>query len=131
MKSQVYYANYGTLEDFRFLAEKKIDLKDSIVICRYGKIFRGNKVKLAASYGAKAVFIFDDPIRSAPKEAAKEIYPEGEFLPKFGMQRGTLYTGNGDPLTPFYPSTSKFLVLWFQVFVLILCNILRQRLSKQ
>ena len=24
-----------------------------------------------------------------------------------GMQRGTLFTGNGDPLTPMYPSTSK------------------------
>ncbi len=60
---KVYYANYGTLEDFEYMKEKGFDLTGSVVICRYGKIFRGNKVKLAAEYGAKAVLIYEDPIR--------------------------------------------------------------------
>ena len=45
------------------MKENGINLTDSVVICRYGKIFRGNKVKLAAQYGAKAVLIYEDPIR--------------------------------------------------------------------
>ena len=43
---KLYYVNYCTMDDFRYL-ETVIDrneLVDSIVICRYGKIFRGNKV---------------------------------------------------------------------------------------
>lgn len=101
----VYYANYGTLEDFKFLKSKGFDLTNSIVIVRYGQIFRGNKVKLAAEYGAKAVLIYDDIIRAAPEEVRSQTYPDGEFLPGDGMQRGTLFTGSGDPLTPMYPAT--------------------------
>lgn len=43
---KLYYVNYCRMEDFQFM-ESVIDrneLIDSIVICRYGKIFRGNKV---------------------------------------------------------------------------------------
>jgi hypothetical protein len=101
---KVYYANYGRLEDFQYMRRKGIDLTGAIVICRYGKIFRGNKVKLAAKYGAKAVLIYEDPIRGAP--VGQQVYPNGEFLPADGMQRGSLFTGDGDPLTPIYPSTS-------------------------
>jgi hypothetical protein len=44
---KLYYINYCTLEDFRFLETvmDKNELIGSIAICRYGKIFRGNKVK--------------------------------------------------------------------------------------
>lgn len=43
---KLYYVNYCTLEDFRYLETiiDKNELNDSIVLCRYGKIFRGNKV---------------------------------------------------------------------------------------
>jgi hypothetical protein len=43
---RLYYVNYCTLDDFRYI-ESIIDKNEfigSIVICRYGKIFRGNKV---------------------------------------------------------------------------------------
>ena len=32
-------------DDFETLKKSGIDVKGKIVICRYGKIFRGNKVK--------------------------------------------------------------------------------------
>ena len=88
------------------MKDKGYNLTGATVICRYGKIFRGNKVKLAAENGAKAVLLYEDPIRGAP--AGQQVYPFGEFLPSDGMQRGSLFTGNGDPLSPLYPSTSKF-----------------------
>lgn len=45
--SKLYYVNYCTLEDFQSLETimDKNELNGSIVICRYGRIFRGNKVK--------------------------------------------------------------------------------------
>ena len=44
---QLVYANYGTIEDFEKIAN--VNLTGTIVIVRYGKIFRGNKAAIAAS----------------------------------------------------------------------------------
>lgn len=39
--------NYCRVEDFEYLVKNRNEnLTDSIVICRYGKIFRGNKVRV-------------------------------------------------------------------------------------
>ena len=38
------YANYGTVDDFRELETRNLNCTGKIVIMRYGKIFRGNKV---------------------------------------------------------------------------------------
>jgi N-acetylated-alpha-linked acidic dipeptidase len=97
--------NHCDVSDFEALQNRSLSVKDKIVLCRYGGIFRGNKVMNGQVYGAKAVLIFDDPIRSAPKEARDQIYPNGQFLPKDGVQRGSIYLKEGDPLTPIYPST--------------------------
>lgn len=45
---KLYYINYCTIEDFRFIESiiDKNELIGSIAICRYGKIFRGNKVNI-------------------------------------------------------------------------------------
>ena len=45
---KLFYVNYCTLEDFHFI-ETVIDkeqLNGSVILCRYGKIFRGNKVSV-------------------------------------------------------------------------------------
>jgi N-acetylated-alpha-linked acidic dipeptidase len=60
------------------------------------------KVKFAEKYGAKGVLLYDDPARSAPNGTL--VYPQSEYLPKEGVQRGTLYNSDGDPTTPNYPS---------------------------
>ena len=39
------YANYGTVDDFLELEKRNLKCTGKIVIMRYGKIFRGNKVK--------------------------------------------------------------------------------------
>jgi len=44
--------NYCTKDDFDGLAAAKTDLKGSIVLCRYGGIFRGLKVKGGQESGA-------------------------------------------------------------------------------
>jgi len=74
-------------------------------MCKYGQVFRGNKIRTAEMYGVKAVLLYDDPYRSAPLYAPSRIYPDGELMPENGTQRGTIFVHEGDPLTPNYPST--------------------------
>ena len=89
---------------------EKTSLNDCICLCKYGRVFRGNKVHTAEKYGAKAVLLYDDPFRGAPSinnMTNPNIYPNGECMPKFGTQRGTINIHEGDPLTPSYPSIGK------------------------
>ncbi|CAF1046308.1 unnamed protein product [Didymodactylos carnosus] len=105
--SNLYYANYGRLEDFENLIAKVslTALQNSTVICRYGKIFRGDKVMHAQQFGAKAAILYNDPQDYAPFGTTQDVtYNNTWFLPDSGAQRGSSYTSNGDPLTPIYPS---------------------------
>ncbi|XP_063807477.1 N-acetylated-alpha-linked acidic dipeptidase 2-like isoform X2 [Pseudophryne corroboree] len=99
------YVNYARTEDFFYLARNmSINCTGKIVIARYGKIFRGNKVKNAMLAGAKGIILYSDPADyCAP---GVEPYPDGFNLPGGGAQRGNVLNlnGAGDPLTPGYPA---------------------------
>uniref|UniRef100_UPI00398F850C N-acetylated-alpha-linked acidic dipeptidase 2 n=1 Tax=Pristiophorus japonicus TaxID=55135 RepID=UPI00398F850C len=99
------YVNYARTEDF-FQLERELGINctGKIVIARYGKIFRGNKVKNAMNAGAKGVIFFSDPADyCAP---GVHPYPNGWNLPGSGVQRGNILNlnGAGDPLTPGFPA---------------------------
>ncbi|RXG64918.1 N-acetylated-alpha-linked acidic dipeptidase 2 [Armadillidium vulgare] len=101
----VVYVNYGRIEDFERLEELGINITGHIVIVRYGKIFRGNKVSLAEKFGAKGIIIFSDPADVAADGTAPEnVYDHTWWLPGTGMQRGSTFFG-GDPLTLGWPAT--------------------------
>ncbi|PWA20475.1 hypothetical protein CCH79_00003726, partial [Gambusia affinis] len=104
-EGDLVYVNYGRTEDFFQLErEMNISVTGKIVIVRYGKIFRGNKVKNAMSAGAKGVIMFSDP--ADYWAAGIKPYPDGWNLPGGGAQRGNVLNlnGAGDPLTPGYPA---------------------------
>lgn len=42
--SRIYYVNYCDVDDFELILSYNIDLNNTIVLCRYGKLFRGDKV---------------------------------------------------------------------------------------
>lgn len=45
--TRLIYVNYGREEDFYWLKHNKsVDFNNSIVIARYGKLFRANKVSM-------------------------------------------------------------------------------------
>jgi N-acetylated-alpha-linked acidic dipeptidase len=72
-----------------------------VILCRYGKIFRGLKVWQAQLHEMKGVIIYSDPADDGSKKG--ELYPNGPFRPVDAVQRGSsqyisLYSG--DPLTP-------------------------------
>lgn len=61
------------------------------------------QVTNAQKFGAKAILIYNDPQDFAPVPD-EDLYPHGWWLPRSGVQRGSILIGTGDPLTPRYPS---------------------------
>ncbi|NXV14990.1 FOLH1 carboxypeptidase, partial [Cepphus grylle] len=104
-EGELVYVNYGRTEDFfKLEREMGINCTGKIVIARYGKIFRGNKVKNAELAGAKGVILYSDPADYCAPGVYP--YPNGWNLPGRGAQRGNVLNlnGAGDPLTPGYPA---------------------------
>ncbi|XP_069829001.1 putative N-acetylated-alpha-linked acidic dipeptidase [Dendropsophus ebraccatus] len=104
-EGDLIYVNYARTEDFFYLQRVlKVSIEGKIVIARYGKIFRGNKVRNAEKAGARGIILYSDPADyCAP---GVEPYPNGWNLPGGGAQRGNVLNlnGAGDPLTPGYPA---------------------------
>jgi len=100
-EAEVVYANYGSPEDFDKLKQLKVDVKDKIVLVRYGENFRGVKALLAQQHGAAGLIIYSDPADDGWRRGDK--YPEGPWRPATGVQRGSIgymFEFPGDPTTP-------------------------------
>ncbi|MGH8219112.1 MAG: transferrin receptor-like dimerization domain-containing protein [Steroidobacteraceae bacterium] len=98
---QLVYVNYGMDDDYKALARRGVDVRGKIVIVRYGGGWRGLKPKLAYEHGAIGCIIYSDPHEDGYSPG--DVYPQGGWRPREGVQRGsvedmTLYPG--DPLTP-------------------------------
>lgn len=104
-EGELVYVNYARTEDFfKLEREMNITCTGKIVIARYGKIFRGNKVKNAMLVGAIGIILYSDPADYFAPEV--QPYPKGWNLPGAAAQRGNVLNlnGAGDPLTPGYPA---------------------------
>lgn len=101
--AEVVYANYGRPDDFAYLHNAGINVTGKIVVIRFGRVFRGNKVKEAERQGASAVILYPDPADYALQP--QRPFPESMSLPASAVASGTLSLVNGDPLTPVYPAT--------------------------
>lgn len=101
----VVYANYGTLDDFKQLADLGVEVRGRIVLARYGKNFRGYKAKFAEAAGAAGLIIYTDPDDSGYRQGIP--YPEGGYANGTSIQRGSIKALDypGDPLTPLAPAT--------------------------
>ncbi|WPH00876.1 Hypothetical protein R9X50_00370700 [Acrodontium crateriforme] len=107
--AQYVYCNYGTYEDFEDLKKAKVELKDKIAVVKYGRIFRGLKIKRAEDFGMVGVVIYTDPYDDGPmtEENGYEPYPAGPARQPSSVQRGSvsyLSIAPGDPTTIGYPS---------------------------
>src|SRR5207244_2179057 len=95
------YVNYGVPADYERLERMGVSVKGAIVIARYFASWRGIKPKVAAEHGAVGCIIYSDPRDDGFTHG--DVYPQGPWRPKDGVQRGSvmdmpLYPG--DPLTP-------------------------------
>lgn len=95
------YVNYGIPEDYEQLERMGISVKGCIVITRYGGSWRGIKPKVAAEKGAIGCLIYSDPKEDGYYHG--DVFPDGPWRPKDGVQRGSVMDmaiSPGDPLTP-------------------------------
>lgn len=105
VEAEVVYANYGTPEDFKKLAQMNVDVRGKIVLVRYGQNFRGVKALVAQERGAAGVLIYSDPYDDGWRKGDK--YPKGPWRPDRGVQRGSvgfIFNFPGDPTTPGFAS---------------------------
>jgi N-acetylated-alpha-linked acidic dipeptidase len=103
------FVNYGTYRDFEDLVAANVTLKGKIALARYGKIFRGLKVKRAQDLGMVGAVIYGDPGDDGPITEANgyKTYPDGPARHPSSVQRGSVQYLSilpGDPTTPGYPS---------------------------
>ncbi len=94
--------------DYEQLDRLGISVKGAIVIARYGGSWRGIKPKVAAEHGAIGCIIYSDPRDDGYFEG--EVFPQGPYRPKDGVQRGSVMdmpVYPGDPLTPGVGATAN------------------------
>ncbi len=103
VSGEVVYVNYGLIEDYELLESLGVSVAGKIAIARYGRSFRGIKAREAEKRGAIGLILYSDPADDGYVQG--DVYPGGPFRPEFGVQRGSIHNGRGDPSTPGWPST--------------------------
>lgn len=99
--AELVFVNRGIPADYEELERMGISVQGKIVIARYGGSWRGIKPKVAFEHGAIGCIIYSDPQDDGYGQG--DVYPEGSFRPKDGVQRGSVMdmpVYPGDPLTP-------------------------------
>lgn len=90
--AQFVYVNFGTYGDFEDLVKANVSLKGKIAIAKYGRIFRGLKVKRAQELGMVGTVIYTDPQEDGEvtEENGFKTYPDGPARNPSSVQRGSV-----------------------------------------
>lgn len=103
-EGEVVFVNYGRTEDFAELAKLGVNVTGAITLAKYGQIYRGDKVSNSYKAGAIATLVYSDP-QDWSGNLTQGVYPQSQWLPPSGVQRGSAGDGKGDFSTPGWPST--------------------------
>ncbi|KAI4380007.1 hypothetical protein MLD38_006241 [Melastoma candidum] len=98
------YVNYGQMEDYRTLEEMGVDVKGTIAVAKYGRIFRGDIVQNAYEAGCIGVIVYTDRKDFGGGDSGN-WFPNGRWMPPTGVQVGSVLLVKGDPTTPGWAST--------------------------
>ncbi|KAJ6914017.1 glutamate carboxypeptidase LAMP1 [Populus alba x Populus x berolinensis] len=108
VRGAVVYANYGRVEDYKTLKEMGVNITGTIVLARYGKIYRGDIVNNAFEAGAIGAIVYTDRKDYGGGGGGgggdEGWFPQAKWMPPSGVQVGSVYDGAGDPSTPGWPS---------------------------
>lgn len=89
--AQFVYANFGTYRDFEDLLDANVTLEGKIAVTKYGRNFRGLKVKRAQELGMVGVLIYSDPQEDGEITEVNgyEAFPNGPARNPSAIQRGS------------------------------------------
>lgn len=89
--AQYVYVNFGTYWDFEDLVNANVSLEGKIALAKYGRNFRGLKVKRAEELGMVGVVIYTDPQEDGEitEENGYKAYPNGPARNPSSVQRGS------------------------------------------
>lgn len=89
--SQYVYVNFGTYWDFEDLVNANVGLEGKIALAKYGRIFRGLKVKRAQELGMSGVVLYTDPQEDGEVTEMNGYmaYPDGPARQPSSVQRGS------------------------------------------
>ncbi len=100
----VWYVGYGTRDEFVQLQNRFGDeFKGGIALMRYGANYRGLKIANAEEFGFSGALLYTDAEDDGIGRGA--VLPDGPFRPSSGIQRGSVFNGHGDALTPGWAAT--------------------------
>ncbi|XP_065848474.1 probable glutamate carboxypeptidase LAMP1 isoform X2 [Euphorbia lathyris] len=100
----VVYVNYGRVEDFKTLEDMGVNVSGTVVLARYGKIYRGDIAHNAFEAGAIGAVIYTDRKDYGGGSGGEGWFPASKWMPPSGVQVGSVYDGTGDPTTPGWAS---------------------------
>lgn len=85
------FVNFGTYQDYEDLRVKNISLEGKIALAKYGRNFRGLKVKRAQELGMVGVVMYSDPQEDGEMTELNghKPYPEGPARNPTSVQRGS------------------------------------------
>lgn len=100
----LWYVGYGTENEFLELEKRfgREAMKGGIALIRYGALYRGLKVANAESFGFAGALLYTNAQDDGNGKGA--VLPDGPWRPSSGIQRGSVYNSDGDPLTPGWPA---------------------------
>ncbi|XP_071530780.1 N-acetylated-alpha-linked acidic dipeptidase 2-like [Panulirus ornatus] len=102
---ELVYVNYGMYEDFLTVEAAGVRVGGRLVIAKFGRIFRGDKIQNAQRFNASGIILYTDPRDYHPDwQSGEPGYPHTFWLPGSGIQRGSILWRDGDPTTPYYPA---------------------------
>ncbi|CAN1240836.1 Probable glutamate carboxypeptidase LAMP1 [Linum perenne] len=83
VSGNVTYVNYGRVEDYTRLKEMGVNVSGTIVLAKYGEIYRGDIVNNAYAQGAIGTIIYSD---RKDFGGDGKWFPESKWLPPSGVQ---------------------------------------------
>lgn len=102
-EGQLFYAGYGSVSEFAELRARHGAACDgAIALVRFGLMYRGLKLAHAEAAGFGGVLLYSDPLDDGAAQGP--VLPDGPWRPADGIQRGSVFNGDGDALTPGFPA---------------------------
>ncbi len=102
------FANRGLDADYRSLARAGVDVRDAVVLIRYGAQFRGLLAERAQARGAAGIIFYSDPKDDGA--ARGPAYPNGPWRPPGAVERGWVGPAMHIPTLPVSAANAQILL---------------------